>query len=31
MGWNNKENDGRWAGNKSSVLFKVINRGKYIL
>jgi len=31
MGWNNKEIDGRWAGKKSSVLFKVIDKGKYSL
>lgn len=31
IGWNNKEIDGRWAGNKSSVMFKVIKQGKYLL
>ncbi|MFA6016653.1 MAG: hypothetical protein WC744_01035 [Patescibacteria group bacterium] len=29
MGWNNKEIDGRWVGQKSSILFKVADERKY--
>jgi hypothetical protein len=31
IGWNNKEDNGRWAWQKSSVLFKVVNERRFVL
>lgn len=31
MGWSNKETDGRWSAGKSSILFKVADKGIYSL